>query len=206
MFHEQLGEGDPTRLFISGLHGREHNTTDPVLEEFASKISNKEIQGEIILHSLGKENRDYVSTLDKDYWDTRTGKELLSIIENHQPSVYLELHSFTNSSRLTDPKRIERKGVPPLVELDSGILAGSVAPYLRTNYFEKEDFCFLLEIPREGEFSNGLYDILEIIGFGKDRDEIIKNMESKYPKQMKKMKKYYELFYSGELSELLIDE
>jgi len=198
----QIGSGKPTKLFISGLHGKEHITTDPVLKEFENRVPEIDVNGKIILKSLGKEDREYVSTLDERYWDTETGKKLLSIIKKYNPSIYLELHSFTNSSSLTDPKRIDRKGVPPLVELEPEILAGSISPFLRINHFQKEDFCFLLEIPKKRGFSEELFKILEIISKGKNRDEIIYNLEIKYPKKMGKMKKYYQLFYKGELSEI----
>lgn len=180
---------------MGGLHGDEHEATDPILWGFSEKISEKDLKGSLILHSLGRENRKYVSTLDDEYWNTETGQELLHIVEKHRPDIYLELHSYSDSSKLTGPDRIDRKGVPPLIELESGILAGSISPKLRRSKFRKEDFCFLLEIPRNKDHFEEIFEILKIIGQGTDRGDIIEDLKDKYPSQMEESKKYYELFY-----------
>lgn len=202
MINCNFGQGQPVKLIVSGLHGKEHETTDVILKAYKESVSQENITGKVVLRSLERENREYISTLDEKYWDSESGKELLSIIENFQPSMYTELHSYSESSKLTDPKRIKRKGVPPLIELESGILAGSVAPYLRTSKFQKEDFCFLLEIPRKKEPTKTVLNILKIISRGKDREEIVEKLKKIYPKQIEQMKKYYELFYKNNLSSI----
>ncbi|KXA90524.1 hypothetical protein AKJ62_00660 [candidate division MSBL1 archaeon SCGC-AAA259D14] len=196
---KQLGDGRPIKLFVSGLHGSEHETTDPILEDYYDRMSEKAFKGTLHICRLGMENRKYVSTLDSDYWDTKTGKELLSIVEGLRPSIYTELHSYFDSSKLTDSERIERKGVPPLVELEPGILAGSVSPFLRKEAFQREDFCFLLEVPKNADSFDKVLEILEIIGFGANRKEIVEDLKKRYPSQMRRLKKYYELFYKGDL-------
>ncbi|KXB06057.1 hypothetical protein AKJ51_04285 [candidate division MSBL1 archaeon SCGC-AAA382A20] len=200
MMQDWIGGGRPFRLFVSGLHGKEHEVTDPILWEFSERVSKKNLKGSLVLHSLGREDREYVSTLDNEYWNTKTGKELLQIVEKYQPTIYLELHSYSDPSKLTNPDRIDKKGVPPLIELETGILAGSVSPRLRRDKFRKEDFCFLLEIPRDKGHCEEIYEILKIIGQGMDREDIVEDLKEKFPTQMKKSKKYYELFYEENLS------
>lgn len=194
MILEVLGEGSPTRLFVSGLHGGEHKTTDPILRKFCKIISDFKIEGKTIFSSLGKINQEYVSTLKKDYFETEAGKKLISIIESHKPSIYLELHSYSNYSHLTDNNRMEKEGVPPLVDLGSGILAGSVSPHLRKK-FRKDDFCFLLDVPKEEGINEELLKIMKIIVSGNDRLEIFQNLSIEYPDQMEQMMKNYLEFY-----------
>ena len=40
-------------------------------------------------------------------------------------------------SNLYDPDRKSKAGVPPLIELEYGVLISSVAPYLRKKIFQK---------------------------------------------------------------------
>ncbi len=184
------------RLFVSGLHGDEHETTDIVLERFSNYISGNEIKGKIVLFSLRDVSGEYVSTLEEEYYETEAGQKLLSVINTYQPPIYLELHSYSNYSNLTDENRMEKDGVPPLVDLGSGILAGSVSPFLRRK-FHKNDFCFLLDIPKEEEISEELMKIMEIIARGRGRKEIVDKIGTKYPQQMEKMVKHYLEFYGG---------
>lgn len=193
MFKE-LGKGNPVRLFVSGLHGNEHKTTDPVLEKFSDNISVNEIDGKVILFSLKDASQDYVSTLKKKYYETEAGQKLLYTINSYKPSIYLELHSYSNYSELTDENRMDKDGVPPLVDLGSGILAGSVSPFLRRK-FHRNDFCFLLDIPKGEEISQELLEILKIIAEGKNREEIVEKLSTRYPEQMKQMVKHYLEFY-----------
>ncbi|KXA93366.1 hypothetical protein AKJ64_00845 [candidate division MSBL1 archaeon SCGC-AAA259E17] len=199
MFTEDFGDGIPIRLFVSGLHGKEHKYTDLFLKSFAEKVSEKELKGKLVLRSLAREEREYVSTLEQEYWNTEAGSELLSIIERVDPTIYLELHSYTNYSSLKDPERYEEKGVPPLVDFGSGILAGSVSPFLRVNKFQRNDFCFLLDIPRDLNEEAKLMSIMEVIGEGRDRDEILKRLKARFPDQTRRLKRYHRAFYNNEI-------
>lgn len=194
MLIERLGKGNPVRLFVSGLHGDEYKTTDPVLENFSDYIPKNEIEGKIVLFSLKDASQEYVSTLEKEYYETEAGRKLLSVINSYQPPIYLELHSYSNYSKLTDENRMEKDGVPPLVDLGSGILAGSVSPFLRRKFHEN-DFCFLLDIPKGEEISEELLKIMGIIARGENREEIFEKLSTEYPEQMKQMVKHYLEFY-----------
>lgn len=189
-----LGSGEPKRFFVSGLHGEEYKVTDPVLKEFGEKVSVNIKTGSLILCGLGVEGDEYVSTLEEEYYETILGKRLLSLLHLYEPTIYLELHSYSNYSRLTDQERIEKEGVPPLVDLGSGILAGSVSPILRTE-FDKRDFCFLLDIPKENFDKEKLFRIMKIIANGSSRDEIVAKMAEKYPEKTKEMIENYLKFY-----------
>lgn len=193
-----LGSGEPKRFFVSGLHGEEYKVTDPLLKEFGEEVSGNIQSGCLILSSLGVEGDEYVSTLDEEYYETAYGKRLLSLLDEYQPSIYLELHSYSNYSSLTDQNRIEKEGVPPLVDLGSGILAGSVSPVLRTE-FSRRDFCFLLDIPKNSIDKEKLFRIMEIIATGSSRDDIVAKMARKYQEQTEEMIENYLKFYRGEL-------
>lgn len=199
-FFESFGEGNPTRLFVGGIHGKEHRVTDRVLENFSNSFSFENMDGQVVLCSLGGIGQEYVSTLKEKYFETEFGKTLLSLIDFYSPSIYLELHSYSNYSNLTDSNRIEKDGVPPLVDLGSGILAGSISPFLRAK-FEKRDFCFLLDLPDDFEDYEKLAEILGLIAIGSDREEIMEKLNEKYPKESERMMKNYIEFYHGELSE-----
>lgn len=191
---KKLGEGSPIRLFVSGLHGDEHKTTNPVLKKFSKHISEDETKGKIILSSLNDGKQEYISTLESEYYETEAGQKLLSLINSHDPSIYLELHSYSNYSDLTNENRMEKEGVPPLVDLGSGILAGSVSPFLRRK-FNENDFCFLLDIPKGKGINEELWKIMKIIAKGEDRGEIVQKLSTMYPEQMKQMVKHYLEFY-----------
>ncbi len=197
MLLEELGEGNPVRLFVSGLHGNEYETTDIVLEKFSDHISESEIEGKIVLFSLRDASREYVSTLEREYYETEAGQKLLSVINSYRPPIYLELHSYSNYSKLTDENRMEKDGVPPLVDLGSGILVGSVSPFLRKK-FDENDFCFLLDIPKGEEISKETLEIMEIIAKSRDRGGIVEELSTRYPEQMKQMVKHYLEFYGKE--------
>ncbi len=199
-FFESFGEGDPTRLFVGGLHGEEYQVTDRALKDFSESFSFDGVEGELVLCSLGGIEQEYVSTLKREYFESEAGQKLLRLINHYSPTIYLELHSYSNYSNLTDSKRIEKEGVPPLVDLGSGVLAGSISPFLRTK-FKKNDFCFLLDLPKKIQNYDELLDILSLIGTGTGREEIVTELNKKYPEETEEMIKNYIAFYHGELSE-----
>ncbi len=198
-FYKSFGEGNPTRLFVGGLHGEEYKVTDRALENFSERFSFDEKEGKVVLCSLGGIEQEYVSTLKRDYFESEAGRKLLRLIYHYSPSIYLELHSYSNYSNLTDSKRIEKEGVPPLVDLESGILAGSISPFLRTK-FKRRDFCFLLDLPKDIQNYDELSDILSLIATGADREDIVTKLNKKYPEKTEEMIKNYIAFYHGELS------
>jgi len=196
MFFKILGNGDPCRLFIAGIHGNEEAITRPILELLARDI--EIINGRLILASLSG-GYPYISTLNKDYYDSATGRKLLDMIHEYRPRIYLELHSYElkNHSKLTDPDRKRKIGVPSFTELEEKVLIGSVSPLIRISEFNMDDFCFTLEIPdpHSEKALRVALDILELIAVSSDRDEIIDRLRVKYPEQVREAQKNFHEFF-----------
>ncbi|MBU4373766.1 MAG: DUF2119 domain-containing protein [Euryarchaeota archaeon] len=196
MFFKILGSGKPSRLLIAGIHGNEEALTEPILKLFAQDIQIR--SGRLIICSLSGGD-PYISTLDKAYYDSKTGRKLLGLIREYRPRIYLELHSYglENYSKLTDPDRKNKIGVPPLTELEEKVLIGSVSPLIRTTEFNMEDFCFIIELPTlysEQALSTAL-DVLTIIALSTSRDEIISKLRGKYPEQICEAEKNFREFF-----------
>ncbi len=196
MFFKILGSGEPSRLFVAGVHGNEEALTEPVLRLFARDIEIR--SGRIIICSLSG-GYPYLSTLNKDYYYSKTGRKLLGLIHEYKPRIYLELHSYgaENYSKLTDPDRKNKIGVPPLTELEEKVLIGSVSPLIRTTEFNMDDFCFVLEVPAPHS-QQALYvalEVLRIIALSNSRDEIISRLRWKYPEQMGEAEKHFREFF-----------
>jgi hypothetical protein len=186
-FHKGPG---PSRLFIGGLHGKEGETTFQALQDFDDSVLNN---GKIYLYNFPPSS--YISTLERRYYDTSTGREVLDLIKKIQPTIYLELHCYQekNRSKLTHHKRKSGIGVPPLVELDKGVLIGSVSPIIRSVFFKKYDFPFILEIPcQPSPDSLQVYlEVLKIAAGSENRREILEKLELIYPSQVVKLKKHF---------------
>ncbi len=166
----------PLRLFIGGVHGRECRTTKQLLEMLV-KTSKPKSGSAIVVPCLYTGR--YVSTLSSNYLNTKAFKRLVKIVENFKPDMYVEVHCYKLSSysSLTNPSRINVKGVPPLVEVENGVLIGSISPLLKaklnleiailieTPCGRKENFKAALEILRVFLMSNSTQEALETLGF-----------------------------------------
>ncbi len=196
MFFRRLGNGEPSRLFVAGIHGNEEALTEPILKLFAQDIEIR--SGRLIICSLSGGD-PYISTLDKAYYDSKTGRKLLGLIHEYRPRIYLELHSYglENYSKLTDPDRKNKIGVPPLTELEEKVLIGSVSPLIRTTEFNMEDFCFILEMPtlHSEQALSAALNVLRIIALSTSRDEIIGMLRAKYPEQIVEAEKNFHEFF-----------
>jgi len=196
MFFKVLGSANPCRLFVAGIHGNEEAITQPILEFFARDIEIK--SGRLILISLSGGN-PYISTLDKAYYDTATGRKLLDLIHEYRPQIYLELHSYAqeNHFKLTDPDRKIKIGVPPFNELEEKVLIGSVSPLIRTTQFNTDDFCLTLEIPytHSEKALQVVLDIMGVIAFSSSRHEILDKLRCKYPEQIREAQKNFHEFF-----------
>ncbi|HLB69789.1 MAG TPA: DUF2119 family protein [Candidatus Methanoperedens sp.] len=196
MFFKIMGSGNPTRLFVAGIHGNEEAITRPVLELLARDIEIK--SGRLIMVGLSG-GHPYISTLNKAYYDSAAGRKLLDMIHEYRPCIYLELHSYKmeNHSKLIDPERKRKIGVPSFTELEEKVLIGSVSPLIRTTEFDVEDFCFTLEIPDPCS-KNALQvvlDVLRVIALSSSRSEIVEKLRLKYPEQIGEAeKKFHEFF------------
>jgi len=188
-----MGKG-PTRLFIGGVHGKEGSTTIKAL----LRINDEYVKdGTLIIYNC-KESK-YISTLDERYYNTRIGMEILSLIINYQPEIYVEAHCYKQDSyiKLTDKYRKEKIGVPPLIELENGVLIGSVSPFVRTTFFKREDVCITLEMPcsHSKEALDVYVNVLRVFAGSKKRSEIEDKLKVKYPSQVKTARRYAKEFF-----------
>lgn len=185
------GNGKPVRLFVAGLHGDEWRDTSDILH----KINPPE-HGTLITIPVVNSGK-YISTLDENYYKHQ-GKKIINTIIKYQPSIYVELHSYSseNLTNLTDKNRINRIGVPAYSKLDNNVLLGSVAPYIRRNYFSKESLCLSFEIKKSDEKSREFaVEMVDIVKECDSRDGFIVLLKQKYPKQAEKAIENYKKFY-----------
>jgi hypothetical protein len=184
----------PTRIFIGGVHGKEGLTTLNLIKELEDSDV---VDGKLILYNCPESK--YISTLDPGYYQSEMGKKILNIISTHKPEIYVELHCYKPDSyhKLINLNRKDVIGVPPLIELDKGVLISSVAPYLRTNFFKRKDVCITLEMPcKPSEDVKKIYlEIMKEIAGSKNREEFENKLKIKYPLQVKRARKYAAEFF-----------
>jgi hypothetical protein len=189
---EIVGLGEPVRLIVSGVHGSEGIVTAPILKSVSKRVKD----GSVILCNLSKGGK-YASTLSPVYYQTRIGRRLLSLIRGYKPEIYIELHSYErkNYSKLTDPSRRKRMGVPPMIYLEDGILLGSVSPHIRTSEFGKYDLCLTLDVPVDLGDTHVVTRILNMVIASSNKFEFLEKLRKRYPMQVKIAEKYfYEYF------------
>lgn len=184
----------PTRVFIGGVHGKEGLTTIEPLK----KINEDDVvNGELILFNCPESK--YISTLDPSYYTTEMGLRIIDIIKRYRPEIYVELHCYKPSSypKLINLNRKDEAGVPPLIELEDGVLISSVAPYLRTELFKREDICITLEMPcNPSENSKNVYfEIMKQIAGSDTRKEFEDKLRVKYPLQVERARLYAAEFF-----------
>ena len=180
-------------MFVGGIHGHEGETTIDFLKSLTfSDFSN----GKTFIYNF--DNTHYISTLKKDYYNSKIGKKIINLIKKHKPDFYTELHCYNikNYKNLISPNRRNSQGVPPLIELENYVLISSVSPLIRTKYFQMETVCKTLEIPclnknnfNERFSENSEVDIylnvLKLIAKSNNRKEFENKMITLYPKQVK---------------------
>lgn len=182
---------EPRRLFVAGLHNDEWKDTSDLLEGLGEPKS-----GCLILIPI-VDDGPYMSTLDPRYYEG-PGQAILDAIERFHPNTYLELHSYQpeNKDRLTNMERLKREGVPPYIELEEGILIGSVSPGLRRTKFTPDDLCVSLEIPRGNQRAREIIArLLDEIKDVDGRDDFLELMMSRYPEPTRLAVKNYERFF-----------
>ncbi|SFM20864.1 DUF2119 domain-containing protein [Methanolobus profundi] len=191
MSYRILGEGEPVRLFVAGLHGEEWKDTTDILENIEAPK-----KGTLVVIPL-VDSGDYVSTLDDSYF-TNVGTAIIEAVEKLRPDVYIEIHSYSaeNLEKLTGAERLQRIGVPAFSRLDHDVLLGSVAPYIRRKYFPQDALCLTFEIQKGNALSKEY--ATRLINRMKEftsRDEFLNCMLEKYPKQARKAIDDYKKFY-----------
>ncbi len=195
MFSRTIKKGNgPTRIFIGGVHGKEGLTTLDLIKHLNDNDVN---EGKLLLYNCPE--TPYISTLDPLYYHTPMGIKILNLIKNHKPEIYVELHCYKPESylKLIDIERQKRIGVPPLIELEHGVLISSVAPYLRTKFFKREDVCITLEMPcRPTETSINIYlEVMKAIAGSSNRVELEDKLKIKYPLQVIRAQRYAAEFF-----------
>jgi len=196
-----ISSEDPTKLFVGGLHGKEGAYTAPILERLANEAV---YTGKaIIVPSLVKKSK-YVDVLSEEYYRSKEGMKLLRLIEKYKPYFYFELHAYGESSysKLTDPEREKRIGVPPFVDFGDGILLGSIAPFLRGK-FSENDFCVTIEVPNwQSENEKVRAEVLLILRLALSkakREEVMTELRMRYPAQIKKAEELFRQYYRNKL-------
>lgn len=195
MFTKKIRKGNgPTRLFIGGVHGKEGLTTINLINQLNDDDVNG---GKLLLYNCNESK--YLSTLDPDYYKSQMGKKILNLIETYKPTIYVELHCYKPESypKLIDPDRKSKAGVPPLIEIEHGVLISSVAPYLRTKVFKRDDVCITLEMPcKPSKKTVQLYlEVLKEIAGSDNREEFEKKLGIRYPSQVKTARMYAAEFF-----------
>ncbi len=78
---------------------------------------------------------------------------------------------------------MSEKGVPPLIELEKGVLVGFASPSIRTNISERRCL-YYLEMPCNPtqESLNVYLDVLRIFAASRTREELENAIKASYPK------------------------
>ena len=191
----------PTKLFVGGLHGDEGLYTAPILERLAHE---RICTGEAIIVPSLVENSEYIGVLSPEYYRSEEGTVLLRLINKYRPPYYFELHAYSKQSysRLTDPEREKKIGVPRFVDLGNGVLIGSIAPILRNN-FTDNDFCLTLEVPkgrcRSKEVKENVLEVLRIGLTKTERAEVMAELRRRYPVEIKMAEELFYRYYRNRL-------
>ncbi|WP_319508035.1 DUF2119 domain-containing protein [uncultured Methanolobus sp.] len=191
MSYRILGEGKPVRLFVAGLHGEEWKDTSDILEGIEAPQ-----KGSLAVIPLVNKG-NYISTLDDNYF-TDIGTPIIEAVEELRPEIYIEIHSYSaeNLIKLTEPERLDRIGVPAFSRLDHDVLLGSVAPYIRRKYFPQDALCLTFEIQKGNALSRQYAaKIIDQMKEFLSKEDFLKCMLKRYPKQAKKAIEDYRSFY-----------
>ena len=176
----------PVRLFVGGVHGREGRATAPILRRLIR--SPPPLAGSIVVvPSVTGKPTKHISTLRDAYYSTDEGCRLLKLIDHYLPAIYVELHCYVERAfhLLTDLGRRQKRGVPPLIELENKVLIGSVSPHLLQMYIF--DLCLILEVPcRDKSGWTTALGLLQILKYSTTRMEAINELKAIYPSQMEK--------------------
>jgi hypothetical protein len=182
-----------SRLFVGGVHGKEGLSTINTIQMAENITVNG---GSLVLCNFPPS--PYLSTLDPLYYLSLAGSKLLDLVMKNQPEIYLELHCYhpENYTKLTRQDRKEKFGIPGLVELENGVLIGSISPLIRSTFFDLNDFPFTLEMPckpSEESLQTSL-EVMEIVAGSGNRQEIMEKLSRVYPKRVETLDGYFKDF------------
>lgn len=169
-YFRYIDNGDgPTKLFIGGIHGNEGVTS----LKFIKRIKEDDLSsGQFYFYNFDR--TPYISTIKKEYYESKIGQKILNLIKNFEPDFYTELHCFNlkNYEKLTSMERYNQTGIPPLIELGNHVLVSSVSPLIRMTYFSTDTVCKTLEIPCYEKLTPEVID-----EYGFDRSKAVKTYE-----------------------------
>lgn len=191
MTYRVMGEGDPVRLFVGGLHGNEWMDTSDILE----KLEPPAVGSLAIIPVVCK--KKYVSTLEERYYKT-LGRPIIQAVEELRPRIYIEFHSYSkqNQKLLTGAERIHKVGVPAYSQLDNDVLLGSVSPVIRREYFPIEALCLSFEIQKGNSISKEYgAKLARKMKECLSRDHFIEQLKTRYLAQTSKVIEDYRNFY-----------
>jgi len=189
-FHLVSSRPGPRRLMIGGIHGRERNTTSPILRALVDE--GEPISGMVVVvPCLCSAGSKHVSTLRRAYYETEEGRRMIALIGEVKPQIYVELHCYrpTAYTALTVNERRIRKGVPPLVDLGNGLLMGSTSHHVLPFLLAPPGI--LLEVPCKHERRDDALAILRILRDSDDVIGAIRSLRSKYPEQVSRAIRLY---------------
>jgi len=201
LYRATAAGGGPPKLFVGGLHGDEGRYTAPILERLAQEHVPS---GEVIIVPQLTEQSTYIGVLNREYYQSEVGLRLLQLIHRYQPRFYFELHAYGQHSyaRLTDPERVQKIGVPHFVDLDDGILIGSIAPLLRLQ-FSARDFCMTIEVPNwKSEHEQTRAKVLAVLRIGlthSDREAVMQEFRMRYPAEVQEAEALFRQYYRDRL-------
>lgn len=193
-FFKEIGVKKGTsRLFVGGIHGKEGLSTINALHMAENITVNN---GSLLLCNFPPS--PYLSTLDPLYYLSLAGSKLLNLIMKNQPEIYLELHCYhpENHAKLTRQDRKEKFGVPGLVELENGVLIGSISPLIRSTFFDLNDFPFTLEMPcnPSEESLQTCQEVMEIVAGSGNRQDIMEKLSRVYSQRVETLDGYFKDF------------
>jgi len=176
----------PKRLVIGGIHGREWRTTGPILQALIGEGAPRS-GSMVVVPQLCSIGRKHVSTLRRAYYETEEGKRMISLIGELKPKIYVELHCYRASAytALTDPERMKKRGVPPLVDLGNGLLIGATSHHIMQ--FLSTLPGILLEVScKHDEVREDALIILRVMRDSETIQEAIQILRAKYPERISK--------------------
>ena len=77
------GKG-PTKLFVGGIHGHEGETTIDFLKSISYSDFSK---GKTFIYNF--DYTEYISTIKKEYYETKIGKNIINLIKKNNPDFYI---------------------------------------------------------------------------------------------------------------------
>lgn len=211
-FHYINNGKGPVKLFIGGVHGDEGKDVLPLIkllswDDFSS--------GQIYIYNFDK--TPYISTINKEFYQSEQGKKIISLIDYYKPDFYTELHSYNikHFDKLISLERLDSQGIPPLIDCGQYVLCSSISPLIRLKYFTKETICQTLEFPSfrgedlklsdeelfkkynyKKELSAQEYiSFLRLITLSKNRDDFERRVLKDYKKQASLALKYVKMIY-----------